>query len=270
MTEKINQQAAEIFERIKKQKPLIHQITNFVVMNDTANITLSIGALPVMAHSEEEINEMTGIADALVLNVGTLDPDWVVSMKIAGKKANSVGIPVILDPVGAGATTYRTKTCLDLLKNLHITVLRGNSGEIGAISGTGGEVKGVESVSDIKNAEGVAIKLSEEFGCLVAISGKYDLIVDKKNIYYVDNGHELLKTLTGTGCMATAVIGAFCAVEKDYSLATACAYAVYGLAAEIAARNVRGPGSFKVAFFDAIYNLTSEEILQGVKITKSK
>lgn len=270
MAKEINQRAAEIFLKIKKQKPLVHQITNFVVMNDTANITLHIGALPVMAQAKEEMNEMTAIAGALVLNIGTLQADWVESMKLAGKRANELHIPIVLDPVGAGATSYRTKTSLELLQGLKISVLRGNSGEIGALGGGGGEVKGVESIGRIKNPELVAAALSKKYGCVVAISGKRDIIADSKNVYYVDNGHELLTTLTGTGCMATSVIGVFCAVEKDYAMAAACGLAVYGLAAEIAARKAKGPGSFKVAFFDAVYNLTPEQIIKGVKIIKTK
>ncbi|MBU4016567.1 hydroxyethylthiazole kinase [Patescibacteria group bacterium] len=270
MNKEINKKAAEIFQRIKKQKPLVHQITNFVVMNDTANITLHIGALPVMAHAKEEVEEMTAMAGALVLNIGTLQADWVESMKLAGRKANSLGIPIILDPVGAGATSYRTKTSLELLQNLQISVLRGNSGEIGVLGGVRGEVKGVESIGDIKNPESVACELAKKYGCTVVISGKRDIIADLNNIYYVDNGHELLTTLTGTGCMATSIIGAFCAVEKDYSLAAASGLAVYGLAAELAAKKAKGPGSFKVAFFDAVYNLTTEEIIRGVRIVKAK
>lgn len=270
MANELNKKAAELFLRIKKQKPLVHQITNFVVMNDTANITLHIGALPVMAQAKEEVNEMTAIAGALVLNIGTLQEDWVASMKLAGRRANELHIPVVLDPVGAGATSYRTKTSLDLLKGMKINVLRGNSGEIGAISGAGGEVKGVESIGGIKNPESAAAGLSKKYGCVVAISGKRDIIADTKNIYYVDNGHELLTTLTGTGCMATSVIGSFCAVEKDYALASACALAVYGLAAETAAKGAKGPGSFKTAFFDEVYNLTPEKIKEGVRIIKAK
>lgn len=268
MEKEINKKAAEIFLKIRKQKPLVHQITNFVVMNDTANITLHIGALPVMAQAKEEMAEMTAISGALVLNIGTLQADWVESMKLAGKKANSLNIPIVLDPVGAGATTYRTKTSLELLQNLRISVLRGNSGEIGVLGGAGGEIKGVESIGGIKNPESVARELAKKYGCTVAISGKRDIIADSKNIYYVDNGHELLTTLTGTGCMATSVIGAFCAVEKDHTLAAACGLAVYGLAAEMAAKKAKGPGSFKVAFFDAVYNLTPVQIIKGVRIKK--
>lgn len=270
MEKEINKKAAEIFLKIKKQKPLVHQITNFVVMNDTANITMHIGALPVMAQAKEEMNEMTAIAGALVLNIGTLQEDWVESMKLAGERANELNIPIIMDPVGAGATSYRTKTSHELLQSLRISVLRGNSGEIGVLGGGGGEVKGVESMGGIKNPESVAAALSQKYGCTVAISGKRDIIADTANIYYVDNGHELLTTLTGTGCMATSVIGAFCAVEKDYTLAAVCGMGVYGLAAELAAKKAKGPGSFKVAFFDAVYNLTPEQIIKGVRIIKAK
>jgi hydroxyethylthiazole kinase len=266
MTKTINKQAAEIFARIKKTKPLLHHITNFVVMNDTANLTLHLGALPVMAHAKEEMEEMVAMAGTLILNPGTLNVEWVESMNIAGKKANSLDIPVVLDPVGAGATTYRTKTNMDFLQNLHIAVLRGNSGEIGALSGAGGKVKGVESIEGVQNPELVAPKMAKEYNNVVVITGKRDIIASDKDLYYVDNGHELLSTITGTGCMSTTMIGAFTAVEKDYALASAAALATFGFAAEIAAKKSNGPASFKVALLDIVYNLLPEQIEEGAKI----
>ncbi|HSW88993.1 MAG TPA: hydroxyethylthiazole kinase, partial [Candidatus Saccharimonadales bacterium] len=246
--------------------PLLNHITNFVVMNDTANLTLHLGALPVMAHAKEEMEEMVAMAGSLILNPGTLNTEWVESMNIAGKKANSLNIPIVLDPVGAGATTYRTKTNMDFLQNLHIAVLRGNSGEIGALSGAGGKVKGVESVEGVRNPELVAQKMAKEYNNVVVITGKRDIIASDKDLYYVDNGHELLSTITGTGCMSTTMIGAFSAVEKDYALASAAALATFGLAAEIAAKKSNGPASFKVALLDSVYNLLPEQVEEGAKI----
>lgn len=266
MTKTINKQAAEIFARIKETKPLLHHITNFVVMNDTANLTLHLGALPVMAHAKEEMEEMVAMAGALILNPGTLNAEWVESMNIAGKKANSLNIPIVLDPVGAGATTYRTKTNMDFLQNLHIAVLRGNSGEIGALSGAGGKVKGVESIEGIQNPEQVTQRMAKEYNNVVVITGKRDIIASSKDLYYVDNGHELLSTITGTGCMSTTMIGAFAAVEKDFALASAAALATFGLAAEIAAKKSNSPASFKVALLDSVYNLLPEQIEEGAKI----
>src|SRR5205814_1108564 len=152
----INDQLAAALARVREQKPLLHHITNYVVMNDTANVTLHIGALPVMAHAAEEVEEMVSIAGALVLNPGTLSKAWVASMFLAGRRANERGVPIVLDPVGAGATTYRTQTFLQMLDELKIAVLRGNSGEIGALSGAGGEVKGVESVQGVEDRAGVS------------------------------------------------------------------------------------------------------------------
>ena len=239
-------------------------------MNDTANITLHIGALPVMAHAIEEVKEMAGLSSALVLNPGTLSHDWVETMKIAGKNANIKGIPIILDPVGAGATKYRTKTNLELLKLLKIAIIKGNCGEIGALTGMGGKMLGVESVESLDDPIKAAQILAKMNNNVVVITGKRDIIVSTNDIYYVDNGHELLTTITGSGCMATAMIGAFAAVEPDFAFAAASALAVYGLAAEIAAKNASGPVSFKVALLDAIYNLTVEQVRLGVKITKSQ
>lgn len=268
--QKINNYVAGLLNKIKNNKPLIHHVTNFVVMNDTANITLHAGALPVMAHAYEEMEEMTGIANALVINIGTLSKQWIKSMFVAGRKANSIQIPIVLDPVGAGATKLRTKTSLDLLNKLRISVLRGNSGEIGAVSGAGGEVKGVESVKGISDPEKVAQNLAKKYKTVVAITGKRDIISDGKDLYYVDNGHQLLSTITGTGCMATTLIAVFCAVEKNYTLATAGALAFFGIAGEIASKKANGPASFKVALLDTVYNMDAKSFEKNAKIIKVK
>jgi hydroxyethylthiazole kinase len=265
---RINDQSAEALSRIRREKPLLHHITNFVVMNDTANVTLQVGALPVMAHAAEEVAEMTSLAGALVLNPGTLTPTWVESMLIAGRKANELGIPIVLDPVGAGATTLRTRSNLRLLDELKIAVVRGNSGEIGALSGAGGVVKGVESVVDVADPVTVAQSMARQRGTVVAITGKRDFISDGRRVLGVDNGHELLKTNTGTGCMATTMIAAFAAVERDYLVAAAAGLACFGLAAELAALKAQGPATFKVALFDQLYNMTPELLAEGARIVE--
>jgi hydroxyethylthiazole kinase len=257
---------AQLREQIRQQKPLLHHITNFVVMNDTANVTLHIGGLPVMAHAREEVAEMVGAAGALVLNPGTLTPGWVESMLIAGRRANELGIPIILDPVGAGATSLRTESNLRLLDELKIAVVRGNSGEIGALTGLGGVVKGVEAVVEVEQPEEVARALARQYGLTAAITGPRDLVTDGQRVVAVDNGHPMLKTITGTGCSATTMVAAFAAVEHDYVLAAAAGLACYGLAAELAAAQATGPASFKVALFDAIYNLSTEQILEGARV----
>ncbi len=261
----LSEKVAEVLERIRQEKPLLHHITNFVVMNDTANVTLHVGALPVMAHAKEEVADMVGMAGALVLNPGTLTPRWVDSMIVAGRKANRLSIPIVLDPVGAGATPLRTESNLRLLGELKIAIVRGNSGEIGALTGLGGVVKGVESVVEVEDPIAVAKALAQKYGLTVAITGARDIISDRERVMAVDNGHPMLKTITGTGCMATTMIAAFAAVEEDYLLAAAGGLVSFGLAAEIAARQAKGPGSFKVALFDALYNLSKQQIVEGAK-----
>jgi hydroxyethylthiazole kinase len=257
---------ATIAARIRERHPLIHHITNFVVMNDTANATLALGATPVMAHAREEVVEMVGMAGALVLNSGTLTPEWVESMLAAGRRANELGVPVIYDPVGAGATMLRTETGLKFLEMLRLAVVRGNSGEIGALAGAGGVVRGVDSVKGVNNPVEVAKNFAQRQRTVVAITGKRDIVSDGRRVLGIDNGHALLQTITGSGCMATTAIAAFCAVEPDYLVATAAALACYGLAAERAARRAKSPGSFRVALLDALFELTPAQIKSGVRI----
>lgn len=258
---------AELWPRIRQQRPLLHHITNMVVMNDTANVSLAVGGLPVMAHAKEEVAEMVSAAGALILNPGTLTPQWIESMLIAGQRANELGIPIILDPVGAGATRLRTEANLRLLDELKIAIVRGNSGEVGALTGMGGVVKGVESVVEVDDPAAVARTLAQQRGVTVAITGKRDFISDGEQVIGVDNGDPWLKTITGTGCMATTVVGACAAVEQDRLLAATAALVIFGLAAELAGARAAGPGSFKAALFDELYNLTPEKILGGAKVT---
>ena len=258
--------SAELVTRIRAKRPLLHHITNFVVMNETANATLAIGALPVMAHAKEEVAEMVGAAGALVLNPGTLTPEWVEAMLIAGKRANELGVPIVYDPVGVGATKLRNETGQKFLDHLRLAVVRGNSGEVGALAGAGGIVKGVESVEGVKDPVAVAKNLAKKYNTVVAITGKRDIVSDGTRVMGVDNGHTMLKTITGTGCMATTMIGAFCAVEKDYLVAATAALACYGLAAQRAAQRAKAPGAFRAALLDAIYELTPAQIKAGVKV----
>ena len=253
-------------DRIRATRPLIHQITNFVVMNDTANVTLHVGALPVMAHSLLEVEEMVGLAGALVLNPGTLDIDWVEAMVVAGLAARRQGIPIVLDPVGAGATQYRTQSNLRLLGTVKPTIVRGNAGEIAALIGAGGQVRGVESVGDVGDVAAIAQRAAREWGATVAITGKRDFISDGERTLAVDNGSAWLTTLTGTGCSSTTLVGCFAAVEPDALVAAAGALACLGHAAELAEPDAKGPGTFKVALYDALYNLTGEALSAGARV----
>ncbi len=264
--DEIRSQAAAALTLIRERRPLIHQITNYVVMNQTANITLLVGASPVMAHAKEEVADMVGFAGALVLNPGTLEPYWVEAMLIAGRKANELGVPIVLDPVGAGATPFRTESFLQFLEELDLAVVRGNSGEIGALSGAGGEVIGVDSVTGVADPAAVTSAAATSWSSVAAITGERDVISDGEHTIGVDNGHMWLTTLTGTGCMATSMIGCFLAVEEDRLVATASALACYGLAAERAAEEAKGPGTFKAALFDAMYHLTPEDLEKGARV----
>ena len=231
---------AELLTRIHDKHPLIHHITNFVVMNDTANATLALGALPVMAHAKEEVAEMVGAAGALVLNPGTLTPEWVEAMLIAGSRANELGVPIVYDPVGVGATKLRNETGAEFLNELRLAVVRGNSGEMGALAGAGGVVKGVESVegSTRPGSSRESVRLETQHRRRDHRQARYHFRWTR--VLGVDNGHVMLKTITGTGCMATTTIAIFCAVEKDFLVAATAALACYGLAAQRAARAARG------------------------------
>jgi hydroxyethylthiazole kinase len=241
---------------LRRAKPLVHQITNYVVMNETANATLALGALPVMAHAVEEVEEMTGLASALVLNIGTLSERWIDAMLLAGKAANERGIPVVLDPVGAGATGYRTETSLRILDAVSVAVLRGNAGEIANTIGRDAEVRGVESIGADEQASELARAAASELGLVAAVTGAVDHVSDGERVLAIANGDPLLGTVSGTGCMATALTGCFVAVRADAPLeAAAEALVAFGVAGEEAARDAKGPGTFHANLYDALYNL---------------
>ncbi len=256
-----------LLARIRERKPLVHHITNAVVMNDTANITLAIGALPVMAHALGEVEQMVDLASALVLNTGTLTDEQVAAMLLAGKRANERGISIVLDPVGAGATALRTESALRLLRELRITTLRGNAAEVGALVGVAGETRGVESISLAGSREEVARQAAQTFGCAVAITGARDVIANAGKLAYVDNGHPLLASITGSGCMATSLVGAFLAVEPDAWRATTAGLVAMGLAGEHAAPKSGGPGTFRSHLLDAVAALNPEILDAGQKVS---
>jgi hydroxyethylthiazole kinase len=238
---------------LRERKPLVHQITNYVVMNETANATLALGALPVMAHAREEAEEMVALAGALVLNIGTLSPPWVEAMLAAGRAANERGTPVVLDPVGAGATAYRTETAKRILDEVDVTVLRGNAGEVATLVGVEAEVRGVESIGVGGDPADLAREAARSLAVVASVTGAVDHVSDGDAVLAVANGHELLATVTGTGCMSSAITGGFLAAKPDDPLAAAAeALAAFGVAGEDAARDANGPGSFHVNLYDAL------------------
>jgi hydroxyethylthiazole kinase len=246
---------------IRARKPLVHQITNYVVMNETANATLALGALPVMAHAIEEVAEMAGIASALVLNIGTLSERWIESMLLAGETATARRIPIVLDPVGAGATAYRTETAKRILDTVEVTVLRGNPGEIATLVGAAAEVRGVESMSTGMNAVDLSRAAARQLGVIASVTGPVDHVSDGERVLAVANGDALLATVTGTGCMSSALTGCFLAGKPDEPLeAAAEALAAFGVAAEMAAAGAEGPGTFHARLYDALYALDPETL----------
>jgi hydroxyethylthiazole kinase len=260
------QRAADNLRKVREKKPLIHNITNYVVMNYTANALLSCGASPVMAHAAEEVEEMVSFAGALVLNIGTLTPQWVEAMLRAGKKANAMKVPIILDPVGSGATRLRTESAKRIARELSIKVVRGNASEVLSLAKEEARTKGVDSVHSVEEAQDAAIALAGELKTTLAITGKVDLITDGKRILRVHNGHEMMGMVTGTGCTATVMIGAFLAVDPDPVGATTTALAYFGLAGEKAATQTKSPGSYQIALLDAIYSIDEQQLRDGAKI----
>lgn len=252
-------------QQIRTKRPLIHNITNFVVMNNTANALLSIGASPVMAHAQDEIDEMVKIASALVINIGTLDETWLKAMIQAGKSANTANIPIIFDPVGAGATSYRIKACHHIINTCRPSIIRGNASEIIAVSGNHSQTKGVDSTTSSDSALDAAIKLADHTGSIVVISGEIDYITDGKTVKKVYNGHPMMERVTGMGCTATAIIGAFAAVNRDYITAAEEGMIVMGITGEIATAKSAGNGSLQINFLDELYNLNINQIKDHYK-----
>ncbi len=259
-------QLSELFARVRKNHPLVFHITNYVTVNDCANITICAGGAPIMADAIEEVAEMTGIASALVLNIGTLNKVQIESMLAAGRKANELKIPIILDPVGTGATRFRTETARLLLNELEITILKGNVGEIGVLAGADGKVRGVDSGGLSGDPVTIAKEFAVRAGLTVVVSGITDIVTDGKRVLLVENGHKMMGGISGTGCMAASVTGAFAAESDDTVLAATAALTAFGIAGERAAAVARGPYSFKVALFDELAGLTPADLKSAAKI----
>lgn len=260
------EQAGHNLEQVRKTRPLVHNITNYVVMNFTANVLLALGASPVMAHAREEVEEMTALAGSLVLNIGTLSREWVESMLIAGKRAGELETPIVLDPVGAGATTLRTKTARDILDQTRVSLIRGNASEILALGGQKGGTQGVDSTHQVDDALDVAQDQARNLGTTLALTGVVDLVTDGLRSYRVHNGHHLMTRITGTGCAASACCAAFLAVDRDPVRASSSALAFFGLAGEMAGKQASSPGSFQMALVDALYSMTPDDLATGAKI----
>lgn len=259
-----------LLARVRAESPLVHNITNYVVMNSSANILLAAGAAPVMAHAPEEAAEMAGLAGSLVLNIGTLSTPWIEAMLLAGMAANGKGIPIILDPVGSGATHFRTSSVRRLQRELQPAVLRGNASEIASLTGIAATTRGVDAADSISAELAAAAScFAGREHCVIAISGPIDLVTDGKRCFRISNGHPLMTRVTGLGCGLTAIAGAFCAVAREISLveAVAAACGFYGVCGEIAAARTNAPGSFQTAFLDTLFTISSDELNRRLAIS---
>jgi hydroxyethylthiazole kinase len=265
----IMNEVSQLIENVKDKKPLVHHITNYVTVNDCANMVLALGASPVMADDLAEVEEMVSFASALVINIGTLNERTIQSMLTAGKKANQLGVPVILDPVGVGATTLRTETAAILLKEVRFAVVRGNMSEIKMLAGLNVQIKGVDSVADQENGVEIAKSLSAKLGTVVAITGAVDIIAEQDRVCTISNGDRLLANVTGTGCMSTSLIGTYAGVTTDYFLSAVAGITTMGLCGELAKERLtdeQGIGTFKVNLFDEVSKISVDTFLNGGKI----
>lgn len=270
----IKLKVGELLSEIKNKKPLIHNITNYVTVNDCANAVLGIGASPIMADDIAEAADITAISSALVINIGTLNYRTVEAMLASAKKANEIGVPVVFDPVGAGASLLRNETTQKILSKVKISVLRGNMSEIAFVAGLNATTKGVDaSDKDINSNDGVdmAISVAKKLRCVVAITGVIDIISDGQHVVKISNGHKMLSNVTGTGCMTTALVGSFCgATTEDYFSAAIGGVVSMGIAGEIAFEKAggNGTGSFHIAIIDAISQLNNNIIVERAKINE--
>lgn len=272
----INEKLNRILLQVKEKTPLVHHITNYVTVNDCANIVLALGGSPVMADDEAEVEEMVSIASALVINIGTLNSRTINSMILAGKKANELNVPVILDPVGVGATSLRTKTAKLLLENIQFDVIRGNLSEIKVLAGLSSKTRGVdvdvEEKDEIEGRKKLGEELSKKLNSVIAITGKVDSISYNDKTYLIYNGHPMLSQVTGTGCMCSSLIGAFLGTGEDKHIATVLGVLTMGISGERAFKAVTdkdlGTGSFRTAIIDSVSNITPEIIYEYAKITE--
>jgi len=260
------QRYEELDKVIREKRPMVHHITNYVVMNVTANVTLAMGASPVMAHANEEVEEMVSFASAHVLNPGTLSPHWITAMLKSGKKAKELGIPVLLDPVGAGATKLRTDTCQQILREVKPDVIRGNQAEVMVLAGEKARIQGVDSLEKGETPIEALKEMSRQTGAVICVTGPVDYVTDGEKTFAVENGDPMMGFVTGTGCSSTTAVAVYCAGGGPAAETCALGLAVFGACGELAAEECRGPGSFQVAILDALYNAPEQNLGARLRI----
>ncbi|TCT16261.1 hydroxyethylthiazole kinase [Natranaerovirga pectinivora] len=262
----ILEQCGDLLIKVREKQPLIHHITNYVTMNDCANVVLAIGGSPIMAMDKNEVEEIVSCSSALVINMGTLNENNVHSMVIAGKKANEIGIPVILDPVGVGATNFRRQTVRKLLDSVQFAIIKGNMSEIKTLAGVNVTSKGVDSNTDDIGKELIARNLANELNTTIVITGKDDIVSRGKEVVVIHNGPELLTKVTGTGCMTTSLIGAFASVADDFTIGGIAGVMLMGIAGELAYKMLlkdENVGSFRVKLMDCIAEFNEQTYIDN-------
>ena len=269
-TKQMYSNSTEILQAVRERKPIVHQITNYVTVQDCANVVLALGGSPIMADAEEELEDIVRLSNALVINIGTLNGRTRSSMFTAAHIARDSGIPIILDPVGAGASSYRTQTVQNLISELVPNVIRGNLSEIRSVAQLSSHTSGVDSADcdgaeQVEETKEIACNLSRKLGCIVALTGKIDIVSNGTSIVTIENGHPALTRITGTGCMSTAMVGTCCAVTDDYFSATVTALLGMGIAGEQASVHT-GLGSFHPALFDHFSRLDGALLMQRGKL----
>ncbi len=257
---------ASLLTSVREKSPLVHNITNFVVMNNTANALLATGASPIMSHAIEEVEDMVSICNSLVINIGTLDSAFVQAMKSAMKQARILNKPIVLDPVGAGATPYRNRVLQELLNTAAPDYIRGNASEIMALAGLSVQTKGVDSTESSMDSIQGAQKLSLQYDAVICVSGEIDIVVYRDQIMKIHNGHPMMTKVTGMGCSASAILAAFAAISSDKLQAAVAATAFIAICGELAAAKSTGPGSLQMNILDIMYKLTESEFSDNLRI----
>ncbi|MCG8533385.1 MAG: hydroxyethylthiazole kinase [Desulfovibrionales bacterium] len=253
-------------DKVRGSTPVVHSITNYVVMNSTANALLCAGASPIMAHAKEELEELINLANCLVLNIGTLSSSWIESMHLGASIAAANYKPIILDPVGAGASAFRTNTAISLLEEGGISAIRGNASEIMALAGAGTVTRGVDSSHETDEAEESAQLLAKKYRCVVSVSGCTDIITNGETTYYLSGGSELMTLVTGMGCTATALCGAHLSITDDSLAAIVSGMGCMAAAGAIAAEKSSGPGTFSIQFLDSLQSLAENDVKRHVSL----
>ncbi|MBP5460784.1 MAG: hydroxyethylthiazole kinase [Lachnospiraceae bacterium] len=266
----------KMLENVRATRPLVHNITNYVTVNDCANILLACGGSPIMADDVAEVEEITSVCGGLNINIGTLNSRTIEAMLVAGKKANELGHPILLDPVGAGASKLRTETALRIVKETKLAVIRGNISEIKTLAAGSGTTKGVDADTadavteeTLDGAVAFAKKTARALGTVIAITGAIDIVTDGEKAYCIRNGHPMMSSITGTGCQLSAMTAAYITANPEHPLeAAAAAVCAMGLAGEIAYRRLSaedGNSTYRNYIIDAIFRLTPEQLEGGAK-----